>query len=224
MAVEIPNAATAIMETVPRSVLGLVLGLFLGRRFGAQLRGTLAVPAVDLRVRLGGEGFLGQVWRERLAVVGVLEIPVADGVLHEGDVLLGREQDLDRLPPYEPLGGQGGNVGLGVVIVARLDGVLTACHLPYVRDGLVRHFVEKGIVVAADGLIEGGELVGRQVFLVLVADFVNLVRARLLDGERRGGVLARTTHDILGDSSEESFEHWRRPLILVISLNQVPVV
>jgi hypothetical protein len=179
MVVEVSDTMTAVVE----AVFMFVLGVFLGRRLGAQLCSTLTVPAVDLGIGFGGEGFLGQIRREHLAVVGVLEIPVPYGVLHEGDVLLGREQDFDRLPSYEALHGQGGDVRLDVVVIGRLERVLTACHLPYVRDGLVGDFVEESVVVTTNGFVEGGELVGCQVFLVLVTDFINLVGARWLEEE-----------------------------------------
>jgi hypothetical protein len=176
MVVEIADTVAAIVETV----LMLVLGLFPRRRLGAQFSGALAVPAVDFRVCLRGEGFLGQFRWESLAVVGVLKVPVAHGVLHEGDMFLRRQQDFNCLPTHEALDGQGRNAGLEVVVFARLQGVLAACDLPYVRDRLVGDLVEECVVVTADGFVEGGEFRWCEVLLVLVANLVNLGVTRLL--------------------------------------------
>lgn len=105
-------------------------GLLLWGTVGTQLGGALAVPAVDFSVRLVGEGLLGQVDREWGTVVGALEVPVAHGVLEEGDVLLGREEDLNGFPAHETLESQGGHGGRCEVVVGRLEGVLASCHLP----------------------------------------------------------------------------------------------
>lgn len=174
MVVEVSHAMAAVVE----AMFMFVLGLFSGCGLGTQLCSALAVPAVDLGIRLGGEGFLWQIRGKHLAVVGILEVPVPHGVLHERNVLLGREQDFDRLPSYEALYGQRGDVGLLVVVIARLKRVLAACDLPYVGDSLVRDFVEEGIVVTTNGFVEGCELYGGQVILVLVTDLIDLVRAQ----------------------------------------------
>lgn len=78
------------------------------------------MPAVDFGVGLKREDVSGQVRRKRLGGLGVLEFPVLDRMLQEGNVLLGTEEDLERLPAREASGRQGGYARGFEVVPGRL--------------------------------------------------------------------------------------------------------
>jgi len=59
------------------------------------------VPYLDVFVGDQGKGFGGEVDGEGLAIVWVLDAESADGVLDEGDVFFGAEENLDGLPADE---------------------------------------------------------------------------------------------------------------------------
>jgi hypothetical protein len=59
------------------------------------------VPYLDVFVGDQGKGFGGEVDGEGLAIVWVLDAESADGVLDEGDVFFGAEEDLNGLPADE---------------------------------------------------------------------------------------------------------------------------
>jgi hypothetical protein len=99
-------------------------------------------------------------------------------------MLLGLQQDLDRLPSHEALQGQGGYRRLGKVILGRLQRVLDAEGLPDVGDRLVRGVDEERIVVATNGLVERGELCLVEDGVVLVA-YLGLLRAKKSVGPSR---------------------------------------
>lgn len=65
--------------------IALVLGV------GTQLLGAALVPSIDLCVRFSGEDVPGKIWRERLASLGVLQVPFLDSMLQKADMLVGVE-------------------------------------------------------------------------------------------------------------------------------------
>lgn len=95
------------------------------------------VPGIDGGIAHCGKGFLGQVGRERFSRVGVLQRPVARGILDEGHMFLGPKQNLERFPSHKAFQGQRGRGWSLEVVVARLQCVLHPQRLPDVRYGLV---------------------------------------------------------------------------------------
>jgi hypothetical protein len=79
-----------ILNTVRREAsAGRRFEFLLRRCLFAELLGAGLVPLINLSVGLEGERLLRKARGEGLASVWVLERPVLDGELHEGDVLLG---------------------------------------------------------------------------------------------------------------------------------------
>jgi hypothetical protein len=203
-------AMLLVRARAPRMNIGelvrLVVGdrLCLGRRRRRAIAGRGLVlellraglmPLIHDGVGLGGEDILGQLGGKCLTRLGVLEVPVLDRELQEGHMLLGPEQDLERLPAREASLGESGDGGRGVVLVSGLyQHVLAAGDLPDGGDGGIRPLLEEGVIVATDGLVEGGELGGRQMFLVLVTDFVD---------------------NVLGDGAQQSIELVGQALVLL---------
>lgn len=95
------------------------------------------MPLVHIDVGFRREGLAGQVGRERRPIVGVLQVPVAHGILEKGDMFLGSQKQFNALPADESLQRQGRDGGRVEVIVARLQGVLAPRNLPDVGYGLM---------------------------------------------------------------------------------------
>jgi hypothetical protein len=122
-----------------RATAALLGGSILPEQVGASL-----VPAINGGVGLGREDVAGQVGREGLASVRVLKGPFPNGVLQVGHVLLGAEEDFERLPSREAALGEGGDAGGLEVVIGRLKGVLAAGDGPDVGDILIIALDEEG--------------------------------------------------------------------------------
>ena len=120
------------------------------------------MPLDHLHVGLTGQTLLGQNGRERCVVGRVDEVEALHRDLQEGDMLLGLEQQLDRLPSHEAGRGQGWDGGRGVGILFGLQGVVAAEGLVDEGEGGLRGLEEERVVVPADETVEGCELGGGQ--------------------------------------------------------------
>ena len=141
-------------------LLGGVLGFLMLSSILSQLLTTSLVPSINIRVGLQGEQVLGKLFWKRLAGLRVPQPPVAHGILQEGDVLFGSEENLEGFPAGEAAGGEGGDAGRSEVVVGlRLERVLAAGDLPHPGDGLVVHGDKEpyaGLARASHGQGEDG--------------------------------------------------------------------
>ena len=110
-----------------RSGRELRIYLFIGGS-GAlpELLSALVVPFFDLFVGLDGESFCREIDGEGFAVIWVLDSEDADGVLDEGDVFFGAEEDLYGLPSDEAFLCEGGDGWRCEVVGCRLQRMLAA--------------------------------------------------------------------------------------------------
>lgn len=102
------------------------------------------MPGLNPSVGIQGEGFLGNILREALASVGIPDVEVVDRVLDERYMLLGAQQDLDRLPPGEAHRRERRYRWRLVYVVRRLERVLAAYRCEDPGDGGVRYIHEEG--------------------------------------------------------------------------------
>jgi hypothetical protein len=102
------------------------------------------VPGLNPSVGFQGEGFLGNILREALASVGIPDVEVVDRVLDERHMLLGAQQDLDRLPPGEAHRRERRYRWRLVYVVGRLERVLAAYRCEDPGNGGVRYIHEEG--------------------------------------------------------------------------------
>ena len=83
----------------------------------------------------------------------MLEVPVLGRELHERDVLLRTQENLDTFPPDEALDSQSRNRGgVEVIVLVGLQSVLTSGCLPNVRNGLMRHVHKQRYMISAVAL------------------------------------------------------------------------
>lgn len=105
---------------------GLRTGPFISSGIAAQLLGAFAVPFLNCRIGILGEGGGGKVRGEALPCFGINDGEVVDGALEEGDVSAGVKEYLDGLPADEAAGCEGGDGGGVEVVFGWLEGVLAA--------------------------------------------------------------------------------------------------
>jgi hypothetical protein len=97
------------------------------------------MPLDNFLVRLRWKGVLGQVFREGLRGLGMLQVPFPYAMLYEGHMFLGTQQNLDCLPTNEALQCKGGDGRLLELLVHRLHQGVRAPRLrPYFRQRRVR--------------------------------------------------------------------------------------
>lgn len=121
-------------------LLGGVLGFLVLSSILSQLLTTGLVPSINIRIGLQREQVLGKLFGKGLAGLWVPQPPVAHGILQEGNVFFGSEEDFEGFPAGEAAGREGGYAGRSEVVVGlRLEGVLAAGDLPHPGDGLVVH-------------------------------------------------------------------------------------
>lgn len=141
-------------------------------RFDAQSLRDARVPCHHVCVGPAWESFIWKLLRKRLSVYGVAHVVDLQGALHERDVFVGSEQELDGLPCHEAGWLEGGDGGGGVAVVfgVRLDRVQASEGFVYEGDGLRGHVQKQGVVVAANGAVEGCKLSWGKVCGVVAVD------------------------------------------------------